>query len=73
MYSHYIVLGSEQMEYEVFTCPEDYVKCLGNYCIPVKYICDGLWHCSNGEDEVSSGKHKSYLPTVIYIICGNAK
>ena len=29
------------------------MKCPGNYCVPLQYICDGQWHCPNGEDEVS--------------------
>ncbi len=38
-----------------FPCPDNYYKCPGNYCIPVHYICDGHWHCPNGEDEVDCG------------------
>ena len=26
-------------------------KCVSSYCIPVHYICDGVWHCPDGEDE----------------------
>ncbi|CAD5123495.1 DgyrCDS11838 [Dimorphilus gyrociliatus] len=33
------------------TCPKDYVRCPNFYCIPLRYVCDGVWHCSNGEDE----------------------
>ncbi|XP_069141896.1 G-protein coupled receptor GRL101-like [Argopecten irradians] len=34
-----------------FECPADYVKCSRGYCIPVRYVCDGISHCSVGEDE----------------------
>ena len=27
-------------------------KCTGSYCIPYHYVCDGIMHCINGEDEV---------------------
>ena len=49
--------GNETKETEVFSCPENYIKCPGNYCIPIHYICDGQWHCPNGEDEVSCCKY----------------
>ena len=34
-------------------------KCTNLYCIPLKYVCDGVWHCPKGDDE-------QYKP-----ICGN--
>ncbi|XP_033745630.1 uncharacterized protein LOC117331144 [Pecten maximus] len=34
-----------------FECPADYVKCGRGYCIPVRYVCDGIAQCSGGEDE----------------------
>ncbi|OWF42800.1 G-protein coupled receptor GRL101 [Mizuhopecten yessoensis] len=34
-----------------FECPVDYVKCGQGYCIPVRYICDGVSQCAGGEDE----------------------
>lgn len=27
-------------------------KCQGSYCIPWSYVCDGIWDCPSGEDEV---------------------
>ena len=39
-----------------FICPANYVQCLKErYCIPVKYVCDGKWHCPDGEDEMECG------------------
>ena len=39
-----------------FVCPEDYTQCHGGYCIPTRYVCDGQWHCPDGEDEHNCGK-----------------
>ena len=33
-----------------FPCRQAF-KCASSYCIPVHYICDGVWHCPDGEDE----------------------
>ena len=35
---------------DVFPCSQAY-KCASSYCIPLQYVCDGEWHCPNGEDE----------------------
>ena len=37
------------------TCPEDYVKCPGSYCIAVSLFCDGVHDCPQGEDEFNCG------------------
>ncbi|KAH9500315.1 hypothetical protein Btru_073740 [Bulinus truncatus] len=37
---------------ENFTCPEDMAKCPFSYCIPLRYITDGIPDCLYGEDEV---------------------
>ncbi|KAH9512425.1 hypothetical protein Btru_039530 [Bulinus truncatus] len=37
---------------ENFTCPEDMAKCPFSYCIPLRYITDGIQDCLYGEDEV---------------------
>ncbi len=47
---------SDQIEPIVYKCPDNYFKCPGNYCIPFSYLCDGGWHCPDGEDEVGCGK-----------------
>ena len=33
-----------------FSCSQSF-KCTSSYCIPVHYICDGEWHCPDGNDE----------------------
>ncbi len=40
----------------VYECPDNYYKCPGNYCIPLSYLCDGQWHCADGEDERQCGE-----------------
>ena len=29
-----------------------YFKCTMSYCIPFQYICNGMWDCQQGEDEI---------------------
>jgi leucine-rich repeat-containing G protein-coupled receptor 8 len=35
---------------EDFPCHQSF-KCAASYCIPTHYICDGTWHCPDGDDE----------------------
>ena len=37
---------------EDFLCSSDSFKCPNNYCIKLRYFCDGFWDCPNGHDEV---------------------
>ncbi len=32
-------------------CPDMYYKCPGFYCIPWRYVCDGIIHCPGGMEE----------------------
>ena len=34
-----------------FKCTNNYFKCPGFFCIPLRYLCDGTWHCPGGLDE----------------------
>ncbi len=36
----------------VFQCPRHF-KCPSAYCIPTYYVCNGVFDCPNGEDEMS--------------------
>lgn len=37
-------------------CPKGEFKCRErNYCVPLKYICDGREHCYFGDDELYCG------------------
>ena len=51
----FIYPGNDTAETWAYQCPENYIQCPGNYCIPLQYVCDGFWHCANGEDEVQCG------------------
>nr|XP_054761373.1 uncharacterized protein LOC129267772 [Lytechinus pictus] len=35
-----------------FECPAYFTKCPGSYCIPLRFRCNGVWDCANGEDEM---------------------
>nr|XP_054761372.1 G-protein coupled receptor GRL101-like [Lytechinus pictus] len=35
-----------------FECPAYFMKCPGSYCIPLRFRCNGVWDCANGEDEM---------------------
>ncbi|XP_053405045.1 uncharacterized protein LOC123522896 [Mercenaria mercenaria] len=45
--------GSHLHDCTTFVCPENTVKCPRSYCIPLKFVCDGKWHCPTGEDELN--------------------
>ncbi len=32
-------------------CYDTFTKCPGFYCIPWRYVCDGIWHCPGGTEE----------------------
>lgn len=37
-------------------CDPWQIKCGGSgFCIDVKYVCDGIFHCPEGDDEYSCG------------------
>ena len=42
--------GSHMENCEQFQCPKMF-KCVGYYCIPHSYVCDGKWDCPGGTDE----------------------
>ena len=44
-----------------FVCPGDHFQCPSMYCIPLRYVCDGQWHCPNGEEEIDCGMIYSTL------------
>ena len=44
-------------------------KCLNNYCLPWKYICDGYWDCPQGYDEMECDSIK--IPPGFYK-CSNS-
>ena len=39
-----------------FQCPDNSLKCPGSYCIPLRFRCNDVWDCANGEDELKCGK-----------------
>ncbi len=51
------VVPVAEWQHSSFECPEKYFKCPMSYCIPWRYTCDGIYHCSDGMDE-----HKNLCP-----------
>jgi hypothetical protein len=40
---------------EDFECPVTTVKCPRSFCLPVRFICDGVIHCPDADDEKDCG------------------
>ena len=38
-------------------CTNTY-KCPNSYCIPFRHVCNGMWGCSNGEDDANYVNYK---------------
>ena len=53
---------------ESFTCPVDYFKCENAFCLANRFICDGIKHCKNGEDEYNCGKPLICNPPIYQIV-----
>ncbi len=58
------------MEFLPYQCPENYFKCPGNYCIPLRSLCDGEWQCPEGEDEAECGKYIRYNSFLVSVFKG---
>ncbi len=43
--------GQHLIECENVECRTKYFKCPGYYCIPFRYVCNGLWECPGGTEE----------------------
>ncbi len=50
--------GSHLQNCEEFECTH-HVKCIGSYCVPWAYTCDGKWDCPEGSDEAQSMCHQT--------------
>ncbi|XP_033752468.1 G-protein coupled receptor GRL101-like isoform X2 [Pecten maximus] len=38
---------------ETFSCPANFMKCPNSFCIHARFLCDGVPHCPNSEDEIN--------------------
>ncbi len=43
--------GSHLLDCHNFTCSTKYYKCPGSYCIPWRFVCNGIWECPGGMEE----------------------
>ncbi|XP_060571626.1 uncharacterized protein LOC132729815 [Ruditapes philippinarum] len=50
---------------ESFVCGPGFFKCPESYCIPKKFVCDGIKHCNGNEDETECQLCKSITSTRI--------
>ncbi len=44
--------GQHLVECEKTDCSPKYFKCPGFYCIPLRYVCNGIWECPGGMEEL---------------------
>ncbi len=44
--------GQHLIECEEASCSAEYFKCPGFYCIPLRYVCNGVWECPGGMEEL---------------------
>ncbi len=49
--------GAHLEKCDMFHCPRHF-KCPSAYCIPTYYVCNGVFDCPNGEDEMSCSNLK---------------
>ncbi|XP_053374337.1 uncharacterized protein LOC128546941 [Mercenaria mercenaria] len=47
--------GSHLQNCKYHECAEGTVKCPDSYCIPLRFVCDGVEQCPNAEDEYECG------------------
>ncbi|CAF1312799.1 unnamed protein product [Rotaria sordida] len=43
--------GYDETLCKEWKCPSDYFQCQTGQCIPLKWLCNGIWDCSDGSDE----------------------
>lgn len=55
----YCRIGQHLKECEDLPCNGHY-KCPDAYCIPIRLLCDGQWHCPNGDDERQCSDSTTY-------------
>ncbi len=52
------------------TCPNTHYKCHGFYCIPWRYVCDGMWQCPQGTEENEINCNRTSCPNQFH--CRNS-
>ncbi len=64
--------GGHMQECQNFTCNAKY-KCPNSYCLSFISLCDGMWDCLNGEDEMASHQCSSDRKCAGMFLCKNSK
>ena len=49
--------GRFLLDCETFQCKESYFKCPGYYCVPWRVVCNNIWDCPGGTDEMMNCSH----------------
>ncbi|XP_060567599.1 uncharacterized protein LOC132726308 [Ruditapes philippinarum] len=57
--------GSHLQDCDDFECPAKTVKCPRSFCLPLRFICDGVKHCPDGDDENDCGCRDSDREVII--------
>ncbi|CAF0990486.1 unnamed protein product, partial [Didymodactylos carnosus] len=52
---------------EKWICPKEKYQCLSGHCIPITWVCDGVWDCPDASDEqglfiIDTSEHNRNLP-----------
>ena len=45
--------GQHLMSCKDYKCNSTYFKCPRFYCVPWRYVCDGIWQCPGGMEEIN--------------------
>ncbi len=49
--------SSHLLDCDGFNCTSDYYKCPEEYCIPWRFVCNGVWECPGGMEEKQCHHH----------------
>ncbi len=62
--------GTHLLSCKDYVCPDTHYKCSNFYCIPWRYVCDGIWHCPGGTEEDETNCERLSCPKQFH--CANS-